>query len=75
MRGVAERDAVHAGDSQLENRTQTQVATNAWGAVVMGMDHTWKFIEQVYMTLAGLFRQTVSPSNLHGIVGITKGGV
>ncbi|HUO10938.1 MAG TPA: site-2 protease family protein [Phycisphaerae bacterium] len=59
---------------QLENRTQTQVANNAWGAVEMGMDHTKKFILQVYMTLAGLFRQTVSPSNLHGIVGITKVG-
>ncbi len=59
---------------QLENRTQTQVAANTFGAVEMGMDHTKKFILQVYMTLAGLFRQTVSPSNLHGIVGITKVG-
>ncbi|MGN6367809.1 MAG: site-2 protease family protein [Phycisphaerae bacterium] len=59
---------------QLENRVRTQVANNAWGAVEMGMDHTKKFILQVYMTLAGLFRQTVSPSNLHGIVGITKVG-
>jgi regulator of sigma E protease len=26
------------------------------------------------MTLAGLFRRTISPENLHGIVGITKIG-
>ena len=59
---------------QLENRTQTQVAANTFGAVEMGMNHTKKFILQVYMTLAGLVRQTVSPSNLHGILGITKVG-
>ena len=53
---------------------RTQVAANTWGAVEMGMDHTKKFILNVYMTLAGLARRTVSPSNLHGIVGITKVG-
>ncbi len=59
---------------QLAYRTETQKADNVVGAVAMGMDHTKKFIFQVYMTLAGLFRGTVSPSNLHGIVGITKVG-
>ena len=59
---------------QLSYRTETQRADNRAGAVVMGMEHTKKFILQVYMTLAGLFRGTVSPSNLHGIVGITKVG-
>ena len=58
----------------LENLTKTQRAANAADAVLMGMDHTKKFILQVYMTLAGLFRGTVEASNLHGIVGITKVG-
>jgi regulator of sigma E protease len=40
----------------------------------MGAQHTEKFILQVYMTLRGLFIGTVSPTNLHGIVGITKVG-
>ena len=58
----------------LENETKNQQAANAGDAVLMGMDHTKKFILNVYMTLAGLFRGTVDPSNLHGIVGITKVG-
>lgn len=59
---------------RLENKTFTQKADNAWQAVMMGAEHTKKFILQVYMTLAGLFRRTISPDNLHGIVGITKIG-
>ena len=59
---------------RLENETRTQRAANMGQAVMMGMDHTEKFILQVYMTLAGLFRGTVEASNLHGIVGITKVG-
>ncbi len=59
---------------QLANETKTQKADNAGQAVLMGMDHTKKFILNVYMTLAGLFRGTVEASNLHGIVGITKVG-
>ncbi|MCL2649000.1 MAG: site-2 protease family protein [Phycisphaerales bacterium] len=39
-------------------------------AAMMGLEHTEKFIGQVYMTLVGLARRTVSPDNLHGIVGI-----
>jgi regulator of sigma E protease len=58
----------------LANETKTQVAANAGQAVLMGMDHTKKFILNVYMTLAGLARGTVDASNLHGIVGITKVG-
>jgi regulator of sigma E protease len=58
----------------LAYRTKTQVAKNAWDAVLMGMDHTKKFVLNVYMTLAGLVVGTVDPSNLHGIVGITKVG-
>jgi regulator of sigma E protease len=58
----------------LEILLQTQKGANAGQAVVMGLDHTKKFILNVYMTLAGLFRRTVDASNLHGIVGITKVG-
>ncbi len=58
----------------VENETRTQRADTTWGAVVMGAQHTEKFILQVYMTLRGLFIGTVSPTNLHGIVGITKVG-
>jgi regulator of sigma E protease len=59
---------------QLAYRTETQRGQNAGQAVIMGVQHTEKFILQVYMTLAGLVRRTVSPSNLHGIVGIAKIG-
>ncbi len=58
----------------LENETQVQVAANAVQAVAMGLDHTKKFVLNVYSTLRGLSRGTVDPSNLHGIVGITKIG-
>jgi regulator of sigma E protease len=58
----------------LEVETQTQVANNAGQAFLMGIDHTKKFILNVYQTLYGLFNRTVDPSNLHGIVGITKVG-
>jgi len=58
----------------LENETKTQRADNAGQAVLMGLDHTKKFILNVYMTLRGLALRTVDPSNLHGIVGITKIG-
>lgn len=58
----------------LAYKTQTQVANNSWDAILMGMDHTKKFVLNVYMTLAGLVGGTVDPSNLHGIVGITKVG-
>ena len=58
----------------LEIQVRTQKGANAGQAVLMGLDHTKKFILNVYMTLAGLFRRTVDASNLHGIVGITKVG-
>jgi regulator of sigma E protease len=58
----------------LAYKLKTQVAANAWDAVLMGLDHTKKFVLNVYMTLAGLAGGTVDPSNLHGIVGITKVG-
>jgi regulator of sigma E protease len=58
----------------VEVLNQTQVAESRWGAVMMGVDHTEKFVEQVYMTLAGLVRRTVSPSELHGMLGITLVG-
>jgi len=74
-----EADAIHTLlhyqlGMHLEVKTQVQRADNSGDAVLMGMEHTKKFILQVYMTLAGLFRGTVSPDNLHGIVGITKVG-
>jgi regulator of sigma E protease len=58
----------------VEVKNRTQVAKSSWGAMIMGIDHTKKFVEQVYMTLAGLVRQTVSPKELHGMLGITKVG-
>jgi regulator of sigma E protease len=61
-------------DLPVEVRNRTQVAENAWGAMLMGVDHTKKFVGQVYMTLAGLIRQTVSPKELHGMLGITVVG-
>ncbi|MCL2641595.1 MAG: site-2 protease family protein [Phycisphaerales bacterium] len=52
----------------ITQRIQRADATS--DAAMMGVEHTQKFIGQVYMTLAGLARRTVSPDNLHGIVGI-----
>jgi regulator of sigma E protease len=77
--GQSEYDALHnllhyQLGLRLENKTFKQAGRNAGEAVMMGVDHTKKFILQVYMTLAGLFRRTISPDNLHGIVGITKIG-
>jgi regulator of sigma E protease len=69
------RDQTHyIANIPVENETRVQRADDTWGAVVMGAQHTRKFIQQVYMTLRGLFIGTVSPTNLHGIVGITKVG-
>ena len=55
----------------VEVVTQRQHAQSLYGAMMMGLDHTERFAEQVYMTLDGLLiRHTVPPSSLHGIVGI-----
>lgn len=61
-------------DLPVETLTFTQKADNSYDAVIMGMEHTKKFVLQVYMTLAGLVHGTVSPDNLHGIVGIARVG-
>jgi regulator of sigma E protease len=58
----------------VEYETRNQHGANAWEAVLMGGEHTVKFVQQVYLTLRGLFIGTVDASNLHGIVGITKIG-
>ena len=61
----------------VDNVMWTQAATPTGGsgeAMVMGFQHTRKFMVQTYMTLAGLFRGTVSAKELHGIVGIAKVG-
>jgi regulator of sigma E protease len=58
----------------LSIQMQLQQGATVMGAVWMGLDHTEKFVLQTYMTLRGLFQQTVAPSNLHGIVGIAKIG-
>ncbi len=58
----------------LENIYQIQKADSAYDAVMMGMEHTKKFIIQTYMTLAGIMRSTVSATNLHGPVVIAKVG-
>jgi regulator of sigma E protease len=74
LAGALREQTHYIANIPVENETRTQRADTTWGAVVMGAQHTEKFILQVYMTLRGLFIGTVSPTNLHGIVGITKVG-
>ncbi len=58
----------------LETLYATQKANSVQNGVLMGLDHTRKFILQTYMTLRGLFLRTVSPNQLHGPLGIAKLG-
>lgn len=59
----------------LEIRTEPQKSDSVVGAIAMGLDNTRKFIIQTYMTLRGLIiTQTVSPTQLHGALGIAKVG-
>ena len=58
----------------VEVYTRVQRADNYYTAGLMGLQHTVKFIEEVYSTLRGIVIGTVPASNLHGIVGITKIG-
>lgn len=43
-------------------------------AMMMGMQHTKKFVLQTYLTLRGLFIRTVDVTELHGIIAIGKIG-
>jgi regulator of sigma E protease len=64
-------------DLPVETLLWTQRASQnggIWQAMQMGGEHTTKFMLQTYMTLRGLFIGTVSPKELHGIVGIAKVG-
>jgi len=74
LAGTLQTQLHYVLDVPVENYMEPQVATNAGQAVVMGGEHTKKFILQVYSTLRGLFLRTVPADNLHGIVGITKIG-
>jgi len=56
----------------LEPLKQLQRAGNISIAVQMGLDHTWSWILRTYLTLRGLGTGTISPSQLHSIVGIAS---
>ncbi len=49
--------------------------TRSWtGAVVMGLDHTWRWILRTYLTLRGIGVGTISPHQLHSVLVIAKLG-
>jgi regulator of sigma E protease len=79
MNSIANKVPAYAYSMGLpvEHLNWTQKASESGGlveAMQMGMQHTWKFMQQTYLTLRGLFIGTVSPKELHGIVGIAKVG-
>jgi len=51
-----------------------QKASGPISALMIGLNKTWTFLKQVYMTLLGLAQQTISPKHLSGPVGITAIG-
>lgn len=73
VKDLHEKTMVRLG-LNLELQQQLQKAASPGQAVLMGLEHTKKFILQVYMTLAGMVRQTVSVDNLHGPLAIAKVG-
>jgi regulator of sigma E protease len=56
----------------LQPLMQLQRADNIGIAVQMGLNHTWNWILRTYLTLRGLGTGTISPSQLHSIVGIAS---
>jgi len=69
-----ENETAYLMNLSMENAMILQRAKNSWEGVLMGMEHTEKFVKQVYMTLRGMIFRTVSPTNLHGIIVIGKVG-
>ncbi len=47
-----------------------QKSRSVYGAVAMGLNHTWNWILRTYSTLRGLGSGTVPAHELHGVVGI-----
>jgi regulator of sigma E protease len=58
----------------LEIKAELQKSPTIVGAIGMGLEDTHKFVLQTYLTLRGLAIQTVSPTQLHGALGIAKVG-
>ncbi len=54
----------------LNPLTQIQKTSSLSTALAMGIDHTIRWIINTYLTLRGLGIGTVSPSQLHGVVGV-----
>jgi regulator of sigma E protease len=50
--------------------TRLQKSHSLYGAVAMGVNHTWNWILRTYATLRGLGSGTVPAHELHGVVGI-----
>ncbi len=50
--------------------TRLQKSHSVYGAVAMGVNHTWHWILRTYSTLRGLGYGTVPAHELHGVVGI-----
>lgn len=58
----------------LKTLVMKQESHTVAGAIRMGLTHTEKFVLQTYLTIRGLFLQTVPTSELHGPLGIGKIG-
>jgi regulator of sigma E protease len=54
----------------LNPLTEIQKTSSFATALAMGIDHTVRWITNTYLTLRGLGIGTVSPSQLHGVVGV-----
>ncbi len=54
----------------LNPLTEIQKSSSLSTALAMGIDHTIRWITNTYLTLRGLGIGTVSPSQLHGVVGV-----
>lgn len=50
--------------------TEIQKTSNLSTALAMGIDHTIRWIVNTYLTLRGLTIGTVSPHQLHGVIGV-----
>ena len=49
---------------------RVQKSHSVYGAVAMGLNHTWHWVLRTYATLRGLGSGTVPAHELHGVVGI-----
>ncbi len=54
----------------LNPLTELQKTSSLSTALVMGIDHTIRWITNTYLTLRGLTIGTVSPHQLHGVLGV-----